>query len=229
MTMKKFVTLGGFCGLALAAASAWAQTPWRLDCPNDETQETCVQDTAHAFAQAHPGLALRTPEHLVIALDNGRKRLLADVEGRLQVIALYPTARFVTVRERFSGGFRWHLLSLHSGTLTRIDGYPVFSPGARYFFALQSWTGKATMPVIARLFAATHPVPTLQWRSVCEDDPFWGLVEPQWSSNTQLQFYQTGLPSESAPMGQSAGIVTVKRVANKWVPLGMRCHPSPRA
>jgi hypothetical protein len=228
--MYKLLHLLRFAALALALPFclplAMAQTPWRLDCPSGTPALACTQLAADAFAAVHPGLALRTPEHLVISLDNGYKRLLADLEERLQVIALHPTARFVTVQERLSSGFRWHLVSLTSGTLTRVDGYPVFAPDGRHFFAVQSWTGQAAMPVIARLFEATHPVPTPKWRAACEDDSLWGLMAPQWRSTTELAFTQTGLPDTAAPLGQPAGEVLVKVVNGAWVPFGMVCSPA---
>jgi hypothetical protein len=216
----------GALGLLFSATGSItaAQTPWRLECPVNLTQAECVKAAGDDFDRAHPGLALRTPEHLVIALDNGRKRLIADAESRLRVIALHPVARFLTVREQHSDGFRWHVVSLQTGALTRIEGYPVFSPEGDFFFAMQGFSLGHATTVVSRLFAATHPVPDLKWRASCEDDPLWGLTAPRWTGPQTLEFVQTGLPDSSAPDGQPNGIVQVKPVRGKWQAQGLMCN-----
>jgi hypothetical protein len=214
-------------GLALVmsskAATAEVPAPWRLDCTGQTDAIACATAAAAAFTQQHPGIAQRTPEHLVIALDNKRIKLIADVEARLDVVALNAVARFVTVRERLTQGYRWHVVSLISGSLTKVDGFPVFSPDGGHFFAVQPLTDDESIPVISRIFAAKHPIPEMVWRAKCEDDALWGLQDPFWKSDTNLTFTQTRLEHPERPEGAPKGQVALHKNGKTWTASGQEC------
>jgi hypothetical protein len=214
-------------GLAMAVSSmttnAEEPAPWRLDCTRQADVHACAKAAATAFTMQHPDIAQRTPEHLVIALDNKRIKLIADVEARLEVVALNTASRFVTVRERLAQGYRWHVISLRNGALTKVDGFPVFSPDGAHFFAAQPLTDDESIPVIARVFAATHPIPEMVWQAKCEDDGLWGLQDPIWKSATSMVFTQTRLEHPERPQGAPKGEVGVRKIGKSWTASGLAC------
>lgn len=214
-------SLMALCLLALGNTASAQTAP--ATCSPLDLGLPCVQTRMQALREQYPLLAQRTPEHLVIALDGGRYRLLADTEQRLDAVALEPTARFLMLRERHSQGYRWHVLSLKTGTLTRTEGFAVFSPDARHFLAFQNVLADASTPGVARLFQVQHPVPQLQWRSPCEDDLLWGAIDVQWQDNTRVKFTQTRLNDPSLPQAQEQGEVEVGHSGKRWQAKGLRC------
>lgn len=209
-------------GLLTAAGSGQAQTA-PTPCAAHDLSDPCVQARVQEFTQQYPKVAQTTPEHLVIALDSGRYRLLADAEQRLQAVALDPTARFLILRERHSQGYRWHVLSLKTGALTRTEGFAVFSPDAQHFLAFQNVSADGKSPGVARLFQAQHPVPQLVWRAQCEDDLLWGATSVQWQDDAHVKFMQTRLEDPSLPQAQDKGEVLVERTGKRWQAKGLRC------
>jgi hypothetical protein len=232
-----FNVLPRFAGLTLAwgllalarMASAQSTATAAAACTAFDLSPPCVQARMDALSQAHPRLAQRTPEHLVLALDDGHYRLLADSEQRLDAVALEPTARFLILRERHSQGYRWHVVSLKTGSLTRTEGFAVFSPDGQHFLAFQNVSADGKFPGVARLFQARHPVPQLVWRAQCEDDLLWGATAVQWQDSSQVTFTQTRLEDPSLPQAQEKGLVQVQYTDKRWQAKGLRCALKPKS
>ena len=221
LPFKHGLRLLALCFFIVAGSSSAQTAP--PACAALDLSDPCVLARVESFAQQYPKVAQRTPEHLVIALDTGRYRLLADAEQRLDAVALDPAARFLVLRERHSQGYRWHVLSLKTGTLTRTEGFAVFSPDAQHFLAFQNVSADGKSPGVARLFQVQHPVPQLVWRAQCEDDLLWGATAVQWQDDAHVKFMQTRLEDPSLPQAQDKGEVLVERTGKRWQAKGLRC------
>jgi hypothetical protein len=119
-------------------------------------------------------------------------------------------------------------MSLQTGALTRVEGFPVFSPKEDHFLALQDVTGAPNSPGIARLFKAQHPVPELLWRAGCEDDVLWGARQAQWVDAQSLAFVQTRWEDPSQSQAQDKGQVSLALAGKKWTATGLACTPTKR-
>lgn len=161
-------------------------TSWEQKCQSYESQDLCAQYVAKNLYLKHAGIFSHTGEHLVVKLNSGRTKLFSDAAVRYAVTDYIPEANYLVIRQQYSQGNTWLILSLQSGLLTKIDGYPIFSPKHQYFFAWESNLSSPINPPITRIFRSSHPVPIPEWKSECEDILEWQLASANWLSDELL-------------------------------------------
>jgi hypothetical protein len=169
-------------------------TPWEQKCQSYESQDLCAQEVAKNLYLKHAEIFSHTGEHLVVKLNSGRTKLFSDAAVRYAVTDYIPEANYLVVRQQYSQGNTWLILSLQSGLLTKIDGYPIFSPQHQYFFAWESNLSSPINPPITRIFRSSHPVPIPEWKSECEDILEWQLARANWQTD-QLLVLEQGIAS----------------------------------
>lgn len=182
------------CSMSSVQAGDIGLTPWEKRCQSFTSHESCAQTMAQNLYKKYASVFSHTGEHLVVKLQSGRTKLIADATSSYSVVDYIENAHYLVVRQQYTEGNSWLILSLQSGLLTKVEGYPIFSPNYRYFFAWESHLLSAINPPIARIFRSSHPVPFPEWKSECEDILDWKLSDVNWSTD-ELLILQQGIAS----------------------------------
>ena len=205
--------------VANSQALATGKTPWQQKCQTFESEALCAEHISKQVYEQHSKVVSHTGEHLVVKLTSGRTKLISDAQERYAVTDYLAQSEYLVVRQQYSQGNTWLLLSLQSGLLTKIDAYPIFSPNQKYFFA---WEPSSDLPdnlPIARIFRTSHPVPIPEWQSECEDILEWRLASASWASDVELTLQQ-GLLSP-----QLVQVVQYKKpkAGRRWLAKNLDC------
>lgn len=216
MFCKPTITL-----ILMFAASVANANQWKLECPDLSNSQGCAMRYEAEVIKNYPLLISKADGKLRIRLKNGGSHEIADLVQLHNVVAVIQQAQIAVIREQFGEGNTWHLLSLISGDMTEIAGFPVASPNANYVFAHEPWDESGYNTPKAAIYQITKGKLKLVWLAKC-DLNIWGPAKPFWKSNSQLSFTQT----KALDFGEfkEDGIVNITKLKQKWTSAGLKCN-----
>lgn len=209
------------CTLCLTFATSFVNAnQWQLECPDLSNSQQCAMRYEAEVIKNNPFMFSKGNGKLRIRLESGRIHEIADIAQLNNVVAVIKQAQIAIIREQFGEGNTWHLLSLISGDMTEIAGFPVPSPNANYVFVNEPWDESGYNSPKAAIYQIIRGKPKLVWLAKC-DSNLWGPSKPSWKSNTHLSFTQTkGLGNGEF---KENGIVHVTKLKQNWTSIGLKC------
>lgn len=170
-----------------------------LSCPDLDNMRECAIRMESRLSARLPNVFSIAPGVITIRMMDETSRKLNNVDELLNIVDISPDKRFLAVREQFYEGNTWYVFDRKTGDLTRINGYPLFSPDNLRFVAIEQDLDAGYSPNRMAVYRVTDNSVEEEF-DLIPKDAYWGPGNTTWIDNETIRFEMVWL-DDSASSG----------------------------